>query len=314
MAVPKFYFFIEPVLRILANAGAPVRRRDILERAPHHLDLSDVDMATMAGKGRLTQVEDRTGWALSYASMSGLAESPTRGMWTITPAGKAELEQHPEGIPLERLHDIRRGARTGDLAESEGLPADEALAPVELESIDDGSGETPDERLRAAYAEIHSSIANELLSLVRNAEPAFFEALVLDLLHAMGYGTSRDDLRQTGAGADGGIDGVITLDKLGLEKVYVQAKRYAEGHNVGRPAIQAFLGALAGRRATKGVFITTSSFSKEAQDFARSASDSLVLVGGQRLAALMIEHHVGVSVKETITLVSIDSDYFEALD
>jgi restriction system protein len=187
MAVPKFYFFIEPVLRTLADADAPMRRRDILERAPRHLDLSDADMATMAGKGRLTQVEDRTGWALSYASMSGLVESPKRGMWAITSTGKAELELHPGGIPLERLHDIRRGARTGDPTENEAVPADEALAPADLESIADGSGETPDERLRAAYAEIRNSIANELLSLVRNAEPAFFETLVLDLLHAMGY-------------------------------------------------------------------------------------------------------------------------------
>jgi len=170
---------------------------------------------------------------------------------------------------------------------------------------------TPDERFREAHAQIRASVREALLIEIRSVTPTFFERLVLDLLHAMGYGAGRDDLTTTNGGSDGGIDGVISLDRLGLEKVYVQAKRYAEDNPVGRPTIQAFLGVLAGRRATKGVFITTSRFSKEAREFARAASDSLVLIDGEQLAELMMDHGVGVSVRETFSLVSIDSDYFE---
>ena len=139
--------------------------------------------------------------------------------------------------------------------------------------------------------------------------PGFFEILVLDLLHAMGYGTRRDDLRRVGGSGDGGIDGIITLDKLGLEKVYVQAKRWT--NTVGRPDIQAFYGALAGRHARKGVFITTSTYSREATEFADSVSDSIVLVDGRLLANLMIEHRVGVDHERTIRIPRLDSDYFD---
>lgn len=152
---------------------------------------------------------------------------------------------------------------------------------------------------------------DDLLTAIRQASPAFFERLVIHLLQAMGYGAEDQDIEPTGGPGDGGIDGVISLDRLGLEKVYIQAKRYAEDNVVGRPSIQGFLGALAGRRATKGVFITTSRFSKEARAFAKSASDSLALVNGHQLAKLMIEHNVGVSPVETIILVDLDEDYFE---
>jgi restriction system protein len=168
--------------------------------------------------------------------------------------------------------------------------------------------------LRSSYGELRQRTRTELLDAVRNATPSRFEAVVLDLLHAMGYGQRRDDLRQSAAGADGGIDGVISLDRLGLEKVYVQAKRYAEDNAVSRPAIQAFLGALAGRRALKGVFMTTSRFSREARDFAASASDSLVLVDGEQLAELLIDHNVGVQPRETFVLMATDRDYFDDED
>ena len=170
---------------------------------------------------------------------------------------------------------------------------------------------TPEERIDAAYAEIRERMTADLLEQIQLSSPAFFERLVLDLLHRLGYGTDKDDLKRTGGSGDGGIDGVIALDKLGLEKVYVQAKRYADENTVGRPAIQAFFGALAGRRATKGVFITTSKYSREAREFARSASDSIVLLDGHRLAQLMIDNRVGVSPKKRYDIVEIDSDYFE---
>ena len=155
-----------------------------------------------------------------------------------------------------------------------------------------------------------SSLADELLEATLNAPPAFFEQLVLDLLHAMGYGSSAEDIQRVGASGDGGIDGIISLDALGLEKIYVQAKRWQKP--VGRPEVQAFFGALTGRRARKGVFITTSGYTKEAREYGDQMGDSVVLVDGRRLAALMIEHGVGVHHHRTIRIPRLDADYFEA--
>jgi len=167
---------------------------------------------------------------------------------------------------------------------------------------------SPTERIDGAIEELNQSLAAELLDTISRGSPAFFEQLVLDVLQKMGYGTS-SAIEHTGKSGDGGIDGIITLDRLGLEKVYIQAKRW-QG-SVGRPEIQGFFGALASRRATKGVFITTSRFTNEAVEFASQASDSLVLVDGAHLTRLMVEFEVGVSVERTIKLCHLDSDYFE---
>lgn len=167
--------------------------------------------------------------------------------------------------------------------------------------------ESPDDRLETALVELRLGVMRELLEVLGKVHPTQFEAIVLDLLHAMGYGASRDDLQRVGGSGDGGIDGVISLDKLGLEKVYVQAKRWQSA--VGRPEVQGFYGALAGQRANKGVFITTSSFSKQAVEFARSV-ERIVLVDGSRLAELMIDHAVGVS-NRPLKVPKLDSDYFD---
>jgi restriction system protein len=167
--------------------------------------------------------------------------------------------------------------------------------------------ESPDDRLVRALDELNDAVANELLEVIGHGTPQFLEILVLDLLHAMGYGTSRSDLQHVGKSGDGGIDGIISLDRLGLEKVYVQAKRWQ--NNVGRPDIQGFYGALAGQRAKKGVFLTTSTFSPQAVEFARSV-EGIVLIDGARLASLMIEHAVGVS-HNVVKAAKVDSDYFE---
>ncbi len=166
---------------------------------------------------------------------------------------------------------------------------------------------SPDDRLEAALAELREAVSAELLEALSQVTPQYFETIVLDLLHRMGYGTSRDDLQRVGRTGDGGIDGVIALDRLGLEKVYVQAKRWQS--TVGRPEIQGFFGALAGQRAKKGVFITTSTFSQQATEFARSV-EGIVLVDGEKLASLMTEHEVGVSLRP-LKVPKLDSDYFE---
>lgn len=303
MAVPAWIWFLEPVIKNLATSEKPLARSELVKNVIRDMQLSPDELAEMAGSTKYTKAQHRSAWALSYASMAGLAESPRRGTWQLTDAGRSLLAKYPQGIPeteLQKISRVRKRAAEG--------AAEEAFAPVPESAA---SESTPDERLRAAYTEIRQSVRAELLDNVRSVAPEKFESIVLDVLHAMGYGRSRKDLQQTAAGADGGIDGVISLDRLGLEKVYVQAKRYAEDNPVSRPAIQGFLGALAGRRASKGVFITTSRFSKEARDFAASASDSLVLLDGAELADLMVEYGVGVSEREKFTLVSIDGDYFE---
>jgi restriction system protein len=166
---------------------------------------------------------------------------------------------------------------------------------------------SPDDRLEEALAEIRRTVSAEVLEALRQVSPTFFETIVLDVLHRMGYGASRADLQRVGSTGDGGIDGIISLDKLGLEKVYVQAKRWQQ--TVGRPEVQAFYGALAGQRANKGVFITTSSYTSQASEFARSV-ERIVLVDGARLAELMIDHEVGVALRP-VSIPKLDSDYFE---
>ena len=166
---------------------------------------------------------------------------------------------------------------------------------------------SPDDRLEQALGELKQSVAAELLEVLSQVSPQYFETIVLDLLHRMGYGASRADLQRVGGVGDGGIDGVISLDRLGLEKVYVQAKRW-QG-SVGRPDVQGFYGALAGQRANKGVFITTSTFSPQALEFARSV-ERIVLIDGAKLAELMIEHEVGVTLRP-VKVPKLDSDYFE---
>ncbi len=173
---------------------------------------------------------------------------------------------------------------------------------------DDDDELTPDERIDVAVSEVRAAVSQELLGALRAAPPAFFEKVVLDLLHAMGYGLGRESLESVGGSGDGGIDGIISLDRLGLEKVYVQAKRW-QG-TVGRPEIQGFFGALAGRRAKKGVFMTTSSYTREAKEFAASVSDSLVLVDGAQLTRLMMDHGVGVEHK-ALAIPRINRDYFD---
>jgi restriction system protein len=237
---------------------------------------------------------------------AGSSESPRRGFWQLTPNGLAFAAKNKR-LPddeLERLANADRALRLRPKkdATSTEAPSAPALSAAESERS------SPEERIEAALAELRDSVARDLLETIGRAPPAFFEQLVLELLHAMGYGTSRSDLQRVGGSGDGGIDGIISLDRLGLEKVYVQAKRWR--NNVGSPEVQGFLGALQLQGASKGVFITTSTFTKEAQDAATRARGSVVLVDGERLTALMMEHAVGVSHK-ALRVPKVDNDYFD---
>ncbi|MGH9323155.1 MAG: restriction endonuclease [Vicinamibacteria bacterium] len=244
----------------------------------------------------------RSGWGLSMLKAAGYVDSPTRAVWRNTDQGRALLALHPEGfddhVGRQIIRESKVFQRPGQsVAVTDDSPTGD---PVEL---------TPDERIDAAVQELSTAVAAELLEHVLRMPPTFFEGLVLELLHALGYGATEDDLQRVGGAGDGGIDGIISLDRLGFEKIYVQAKRWQ--NPVGRPEIQAFYGALAARRAKKGVFITTSTFTREAREFEGHVAEAVVLIDGARLSTLMIEHGVGVTHYRTVRLPRVDLDYFE---
>ncbi len=306
MAVPTYEKFIEPVLRFLAIHPNGIPAREVYEAAAQALAISDVDRQELLPSGIQSVYKNRAGWAHDRLKRAGLSRCSRRGFWQITAQGITFLAKHPVPLTAQEVEqlaigfkDVRlRPAINGEPLASPSLPQTQAheLAVA-----------SPDDRLGEALSELRRSVATELLESLVSVSPSFFETIVLDLLHRMGYGASRADLRRVGGSGDGGIDGVISLDKLGLEKVYVQAKRW-QG-TVGRPEVQAFYGALAGQRANKGVFITTSGYTAQAIEFAKSV-ERVVLVDGTRLVNLMIDHEVGVSVR-TVKIPKVDSDYFD---
>lgn len=273
------------------------------KRCPILLKLTEAQRTERLANLSHLRYRHRSGWGLSMAKAAGYVDSPARGIWQITDRGRELLARHPDGFDDDAARQVVRESRRGGRSEdaSEDSAADLSAAAAQ---------QTPDERIDAAVREIHQAVAQELLDRIGQAPPAFFEELVLDLLHALGYGASEDDLERVGQSGDGGIDGIISLDRLGFEKVYVQAKRW-QG-SVGRPEVQAFYGALAGRRARKGVFITTSGFTRDAREFASHVPESVVLIDGARLTSLMIEHGVGVSHYSILRLPRVDGDYFDA--
>ncbi|MCB9653136.1 MAG: restriction endonuclease [Deltaproteobacteria bacterium] len=301
MAIPTYDQFVWPLIKLLHEQPEGVRCADAYVALANRLGLDDDERAQFLPSGRQPVYQNRIGWANDRLKRSGYAESPRRGVWRITENGRTALAKYPDGPSDEQLQAIVKVQ--GPWSEATNTTAD--IPPGK----NDAEARSPSERIDAAVADLNDSLASELLNVILAASPAFFEQLVLDVLAAMGYGASRSAIQRTGSSGDGGIDGIITLDRLGLEKVYVQAKRW-QG-KVGRPEIQAFFGALAGRRASKGVFITTSAFSREAQDFAEQVSDHIVLVDGRLLTSLMIEYGVGVSNERSIRVGRIDSDYFE---
>lgn len=259
----------------------------------------------MLPSGAQLVYKNRAGWAHDRLKRAGLSRSPRRGYWQLTSDGVAFAAQHQEALTpgqVERLARVYPDARlrTGsDPEEPDALASQLESAPDALAS--------PDDRLSEALLELRRSVTEELLETLSGVAPTFFESIVLDVLHRMGYDAHRADLQRIGGTGDGGVDGVISLDRLGLEKVYVQAKRWQGA--VGRPEVQAFYGALAGQRARKGVFITTSTYTTQALEFARSV-EGIVLVDGPRLASLMIDHEVGVTLR-TVHVPRLDSDYFD---
>lgn len=306
MTVPTYDKFIEPILRFLATQTSGALARDAHEAAAQALSVTDTDRQELLPSGVQLVYKNRAGWAHDRLKRAGLSSSPRRGFWKLTGDGLVFLAKYPTSLSPEIIEHLATGfmdVRLKPIANVELFASQSSIKTPGSES----AVASPDDRLGAAFSELRSSVALELLESLATVSPSFFETIVLDLLHRMGYGASRADLQRVGGSGDGGIDGVISLDKLGLEKVYVQAKRW-QG-TVGRPEVQAFYGALAGQRANKGVFITTSSYTAQAIGFAKSV-ERVVLVDGLRLVELMIDHEVGVSAR-TVKIPKIDSDYFD---
>ena len=306
MTVPTYDQFIEPLLRYLAAHENGVSAKLAHEETANALGLSEEDKQILLPSGAQPIYKNRAGWAHDRLKRAGLSSSPQRGFWKITQEGIDFVKNHPTPFSAELSEKLAMGyigvklRAAHSINDLEGPETQQFLSQTSPHA-------SPDDRLGQAIAELREAAETELLELLANVSPAYFETIVLDLLHRMGYGASRADLQRVGGSGDGGIDGVISLDRLGLEKVYVQAKRWQS--NVGRPELQAFYGALAGQKAKKGVFITTSGFTTQATDFAKSV-EGIVLIDGVRLASLMIEYELGVTSK-TVKIPKIDGDYFD---
>ena len=295
MPVPDFQALMLPVLEEVAD-GREHRHWDLFEALASRLELTSDDLAELTPSGKHSKFENRLRWAKWYLTRAGLLESTGRGVFRISPRGREVLAQLPEKIDLRVL---------GQFPEIKALRESDGSADVE--SI---ATETPDDRLASIHRSLNDALAYELLERVLHVSPAFFERLVVELLVSMGYGGSRKDAGEAvGQSGDGGIDGIINEDKLGLDVVYVQAKRWV--NPVGRPDVQKFAGSLEGHRARKGVMITTSSFTRDARDYVERIEKKIVLVDGDTLANLMIEHGVGVNDVETYVVKEPDEDYFE---
>ena len=299
MPVPTYDHFIEPILRYLAVHPEGAEARDVYKAAAIALSLSEEDLLDLLPSGKQPTYKNRAGWAHDRLKRATLSSSVRWGWWQLTPNGMEFAASHPGPLSEAEVEKLAFASATAPL----NKPS-EIIIPEPIPTI---GPKSPDDRLGEALIELRATLASELLETLVKVTPTFFETIVLDLLHKMGYGTSRSDLKRVGGSGDGGIDGVISLDKLGLDKVYVQAKRWQQ--NVGRPEIQGFYGALVGQRASKGIFITTSGFTSQALEFARSV-DKIVLVDGTRIADLMIDYEVGVSAR-TIKVAKLDGGYFD---
>lgn len=300
MAIPDFQSLMLPLLQ-LSEDGEIHYIHDAVEQLAEKFDLSDEERRKLLPSGQQPIFYNRVGWARTYLKKAGLLEDPKRGYFKITKRGKAVLEDNPPIIDMQYLRQFPEYVEFRQTNRS----TTEEIQEEDLEEL------TPEEALESAYQSIRKDLSEDLLSYVLSSTPGFFEKLVVELLVKMGYGGSqRNAARAVGQIGDEGIDGIIDEDRLGLDTIYVQAKKWSPNSSVGRPDIQKFVGALQGKRAKKGVFITTTSFSREAIEYAKRIDTKVVLIDGRRLTNLMIDHGVGVTTRANYELKDIDTDYF----
>jgi restriction system protein len=304
--------FLLPCLRLLA--GEARNTRDCLPALKSEFRLTDDEMAEVLKSGTRTRVFDRADWAVFHLFKAGLVERPERGVYRTSAEGRAWLVANkPLDLRIIKAIPAHQSAMSAaDVAQN----AEPGLPQSTLPGVsDDADAETPEEVMQRAHRQLEAALEENLLRQLYDMHPVRFERLILDLLKAMGYGAGYFGKHEmTKASGDGGIDGIIHEDALGLDAVYIQAKRYQAETKVGRPAIQQFIGSLTGEGATKGVFVTTSDFSADARGYLAKVQHRVVLIGGTELARLMIRHGVGVRDRVSYVIRSVDEDYFSDPD
>ncbi len=314
MTIPDYQSLMLPLIE--RAALGETRIPEIEDALADRFGLTADERATLKPSGRQRVLSNRLQWAKFYLSRAGLIDLPRRGSFTISELGRQLLARKPERIDLNLLltypsfatyyRSGRWGARRS-ATDSDGGGAD---ASPESAAANE-SAVTPEEQIEVASTALHVALRIELLERIWQNSPAFFEEAIVSLLLAMGYGGShRNAAEHLGRSGDGGVDGVIDEDRLGLDRIYVQAKRWAENRAVGRPDVQAFVGSLVGRGAVKGVFATTSTFSADAREYTRHLPQRVVLIDGSLLADLMIEHNIGVRINQTLELKRLDDGFF----
>jgi restriction system protein len=300
MAVPDFQSFFKPLLDV-AGDGEEHSLKEARAKIAADFDLSEEDLDELLPSGTQRKFDNRVAWAKSYFVQAKVLESPKRAHFRITDRGRQLLSEGHERIDVKILNQFP------EFVEFHSPSKQNKTTPKP--TSEESTSETPEEILQKAYQSIRNDLAGEIVERIKSNTPSFFEKLVVDLMVAMGYGGSRVDAgKSVGQSGDEGIDGIIKEDRLGLDVIYLQAKRW-EG-TVGRPEIQKFVGALHGKRAKKGVFITTGKFSEEAREYVRSIDPKVILLDGKDLAQYMIDFDLGTSKSVTYEIKKIDSDYF----
>jgi restriction system protein len=303
MPIPDYQKFMLPFLKFAAD-GKEHSLKEAYQVLSDQFGLTEDEKKIMLPSGMQSIVNNRIGWAKTYLKKSRLIESPKRGVFKITDRGIDVLKKNPSHINLDLLEQFPEFIEFKNFKNPEGQSEKtEVSTQTKIKN--------PEETIEDSFEEINSSLASEILETVKSSSPAFFEKMVIDLLLKMGYGGSRKDAGQAiGQSGDEGIDGIIKEDRLGLDIIYIQAKRWGITV-IGRPEIQKFAGALQGKRAKKGIYITTSRFSKDAIDYANQIESKIILIDGESMTKLMLEHNVGVSISKIYEIKKVDHDYFE---
>jgi restriction system protein len=303
MTIGNFEYYFIPVLASLKQNGM-MHRRENMDYVAKIEKLSSEDLALKTPRGT-SIFRSRVHWAQTFLAQAGAVSRPQRGYLEITERGLKLLDENPLGFKAKKFREFPDYAEAWGRGNADDEENDEIVSPSDSEV-------TPQERIESAVSEIENALASEIVQRVRNLSPKFLEVVVLELLHAMGYGASESSIEHVGGPGDEGVDGIIHQDSLGLQRIYVQAKRYKAENSIGRPDIQKFVGALAGQGANGGVFITTSSFSADAKDYAsKNLNARVVLIDGAEFGLLMVRHGIGVQKRKTFSIVDIDEDYFE---
>lgn len=301
MAIPDYQTIMLPLLEFAAD-GKEYSLRETIEALADQFGLSNEERKELLPSGQQATFDNRVGWARTYLKKAGLLKSTRRGYYQITERGGEVLKQKPLEINASFLKQFPEFI---EFQKPQKNKADQTLEAKGSEA------QTPEEEIETAYQRVRQGLSTELLQTIKSCSPAFFERLVIDLLIKMGYGGTRKDAGQAiGRSGDGGIDGIIKEDRLGLDIVYIQAKRWENNSTIGRPEIQKFAGALQGQRARKGIFIATADFTQSAREYVSLIDSKIVLIDGDTLAQLMIDFNIGVNTIASYELKRIDSDYF----